>query len=110
MRLWLSILITPLIALLQLAANYALVPLACEKQLHAPIHLVAGAALLAALAGVWMAWSAWRDAGVHSPGDWGDALSRRRFLAAIGISLSGLMVLTIVAQWLTAAFVPPCVR
>lgn len=110
MRLWIPILITPLIALLQISANYALVPLACEKQQHAPIHWVAAISLLAVAAGVWMAWSVWREAGVHSPGDWGDPLSRRRFLAVVGLSVSALMALTIVAQWLTAAFVPPCVR
>jgi hypothetical protein len=110
MRLWISILITPLVALLQLSANYALVPLACEKQQHAPIHLIAGLSLVAALAGMWMAWTAWREAGVQSPGDYGDAYSRSRFLAVVGLSLSALMALTIVAQWLTAAFIAPCIR
>ena len=110
MRLWISILITPLIALLQQSTNYALVPLACEKQQHLPIHLVAGIALLAALVAVGMAWSAWREAGVQSPGDFGDSRSRTRFLAMLGMSLSALMALTIISQWLTAAFIAPCIR
>lgn len=110
MRLWIPILITPLIALLQLSANYALVPYACEKQAHAPIHLVAAVSLAGAIAGVWMAWGAWREAGGHAAGAWGDPLSRRRFLAAIGMSLSALMALTIIAQWLTSAFIAPCIR
>jgi hypothetical protein len=110
MRLWIPILLTPLFALLQQSANYALVPFACEKQQHAPIHLVALVSLLVAVTGVWMAWTALREAGVHSPGDWGDPLSRRRFLAILGMSLSALMALTILAQWLTAAFIAPCMR
>lgn len=110
MRLWLPILITPLLALFQLSANYALVPLACAKQQHAAIHAVAATAFVLALAGIWIAWRAWRDAGTQSPGDYGDAASRRRFLAVVGMSLSTLMALSIAAQWLTSAFIPPCVR
>jgi hypothetical protein len=110
MRLWIPILMTPVIALGQQSANYALVPLLCEKQQHLPIHLIFGVSLALVVAGIAMAWSAWREAGAQSPADHGDVQSGVRFLALVGVMLSALMALTIVAQWLTSAFIPPCVR
>jgi uncharacterized membrane protein len=108
MRLWVPILLTPVVTLAQQTVNYALVPLACMKQQHAPLHVVAAVALGIALAGIAMAWSAWREAGLQAPDDAAQSSSRERLLAAMGVVISALMALTIVAQWLTTAFIPPC--
>ena len=110
MRLWFPILVPPLVVLAQQSANYALVALECQNQQRLPIHLVTAAALIVALIGVALAWRGWKAAGVAAPGDSGDPQSRTRFLAIVGVSLSALMALVIVAQWLTVAFISPCIR
>jgi uncharacterized membrane protein YfcA len=110
MRLWFPILVPPLVTLAQQSVNYALVALECEQQQRFPIHAVAAVALLAALAGVGIAWRHWKRAGVAAPEDSGDQRSRTRFLAIVGISVSALMALAIAAQWLTVAFIPPCLE
>jgi hypothetical protein len=110
MRLWIPIIIAPLATLTQLSANYALVALECAKQQRFPIHVVSAVSLAIAVAGMLLAWSAWRSAGTEPPDDRGLSVSRVRFLAAVGVALSALMALSIAAQWLTTAFVPPCLE
>ena len=110
MKLWFPIIVPPLAALAQQSVNYALVAVECAQQQRLPVHLVAGAALLVALGGVVVAWRHWSEVGVAAPQDSGDQISRTRFLAIVGISVSGLMALAIAAQWLTAAFIEPCIR
>jgi hypothetical protein len=110
MRLWMPIIITPLVVLAQQSANYALVAVECAKQQRFAIHLVSSVSLAITVVGILLAWSAWRAAGPVPPDDQGTAVSRVRFLAAVGIALSALMALSIIAQWLTTAFVPPCLE
>jgi hypothetical protein len=110
MRLWMPIIITPLVVLVQQSANYALVAVECAKQQRFAIHVVSGVSLAIAIAGMLLAWAAWRSAGTEPPDDRGHAVSRVRFLASVGVALSALMALSIIAQWLTTAFVPPCLE
>ena len=110
MRLWMPIIVPPLTVLAQVSAGYAIVPYACEHQRHFPIHLVSAISLAVALAGVVLAWSAWRAAGLQSPDDGAEAVSRMRLLAVMGLAMSALMALAAAAQWMTIGFVPPCVR
>jgi hypothetical protein len=110
MKLWFPIIVPPLATLVQESVNYALVALECQQQHRLPLHLVAAVALVLSLAGAAIAWGIWREAGVAAPADSGDPQSRTRFLAIVGISVSALMALAVAAQWLTAAFVAPCVR
>jgi hypothetical protein len=109
-KLWFPILVTPLVVLAQQSVNYALVAFECAQQQRLPVHLVAAVALAVTLAGVGVAWRAWRAVGVAAPEDTGDPQSRTRFLAIVGVSVSALMALAIAAQWLTAAFISPCIR
>lgn len=110
MKLWFPILVPPLAVLAQLSVSYALVALECQQQQRLPVHLVAAAALLVALAGAVMAWGRWRETGIAPPQDSGDPTSRTRFLAIVGASVSALMALAAAAQWLTVAFIAPCVH
>ena len=109
MKLWFPIIVPPLAALGQQAAAYALVAAECAQQQRLPVHLVTALGLLVALSGVLIAWRRWREVGAGSPQDSGDPVSHARFLAIVGISIAGLMVLAIAAQWLTTAFLSPCV-
>jgi hypothetical protein len=109
MRLWFPILVTPLVTLTQLSVNYALVPLACRTQQHLSIHLVSAAAVAIALAGIVMAWGAWREAGTDVVPDGPTQAARTRFLGMMGVVISAMMALASLAQWLTAVFISPCV-
>ena len=109
MRLWFPILVTPIVTLTQLTANYALVPLACRTQQHLPIHLISAAAVAIAIAGVATAWSAWRAPQDDAVSDGATEAARARFLGTMGVVNSALMALTSLAQWLTAVFIQPCV-
>ena len=110
MKLWFPIIVTPIAALTQQSVNYALVALECQQQQRLPVHLVAAAALAVTLVGVAIAWARWREVGVAAPQDSGDQQSRTRFLAIVAVSISALMALTVASQWLTAAFISPCIR
>ena len=110
MRLWFPIIVPPLATLAQQSESYALVAVECASQQRLPVHLVAAAALLVTLAGVAVAWRRWRDVGAAAPTDSGDEVSRTRFFAIVGISVSGVMALAVAAQWLTTAFIAPCIR
>ena len=109
MKPWFPILVPPLAALVQQSASYALVAAECAQQQRLPVHLVTALGLAVALTGAAIAWRQWRAVGVAAPRDSGDAVSRTRFLAIVGVSISGLMALAIAAQWLTTAFISPCV-
>ena len=110
MRLWIAIIIAPLVGLAQLTVNYALVDLECVTQRRFPVHVVSGVSLAIAIAGILLAWQAWRAAGVEPPDDGATAASNVRFLAAVGMALSALVALTIGAQWIATAFVAPCLE
>ena len=110
MRGWFPIIVPPLVVLAVQSANYALVALECHTQQRFPVHVASGAALLVSIAGIALAWSQWRAAAHAGAGESGDAGSQTRLLAIVGISLSGLSLLTIATQWLTTAFVSPCVH
>ena len=110
MKLWFPILVPPLAVLAQQSVNYALVALECQQQQRLPLHLVAAVGLLVALVGAAIAWGRWQETGIAAAEDCGDQTSRTRFLAIVGLSVSALMALAVAAQWLTAAFITPCVR
>ena len=109
MKLWFPIIVPPLAALAQQSVNYALVAAECAQQQRLPVHLVAALGLLIAICGVLVSWRRWRAAGAGVPPDSGDPTSRTRFFAIVGGAVSALMALAIAAQWLTAAFISPCV-
>jgi hypothetical protein len=110
LRVWFPILVTPMLPLAQLSINYPLVLFACENQVHLPLHLVSAVLFVLTLAGAAMAWSAWREAGTAAAAARGHAVSQLRIKAVMGLLQSALMALSVAAQWLTTAFIPPCVR
>lgn len=105
-----GLLAAPLAFLTQLTVNYAVVPRACSSgHLYAP-HLVTALFLLVALAGGFIAWRNWREAGQTEPGTGGDTLERSRFIAVVGLLLAGLVTLIFIAQWIPQFLISPCQR
>lgn len=108
--LWAGVLVGPIAALTQLETNYALVLWACYAKKYWPLHLVSLLALvLTIIAGVfaYLHWSPMRE---QAREDAGGVVPRSAFMAAVGVLISGLMVLVIIAQWLAIFTYDACQR
>jgi hypothetical protein len=106
--LWAGFLLAPTAFLLNLELAYALVPTACSSQNRLLVHMVHLGCLLIALTGGFFARRLWRSCGETWPGEEGGRVSRSRFMAGIGLLLSALFVLVIVAQWIPSLVLNPC--
>jgi cytochrome c biogenesis factor len=106
--LWAGLLLPPIAFLINLEAAYALVPAACSSRNQLPMHLVHIACLLLALAGGLTAWRWWKLEGATWPGEEGDPVARSRFMAGLGVLLSALFILVIVAMWIPSFLLDPC--
>jgi cytochrome c biogenesis factor len=106
--LWAGVLLAPVAFLLNLELAYAVVPHACSSQNRLPVHLVHLVCLLIALVGGAFALRSWRSCGETWPGEEGGAVSRSRFMAGLGLLLSVLFALVIVAQWIPSFVLSPC--
>lgn len=100
----------PLALLLGLQAKYTLVQIWICKSGIGPLvnHGVALLTLLLAVGAGLLALSQWRAAGRESPGDAPGTPGRIRMMATLGVGLSALCAVVIVAQWLPQLFVSPC--
>ena len=100
----------PSALLLGLTAKYTLVEIWACKANAGPlvVHLVAILTLLLALGAGMLALSQWRLAGREAPGDFGGTEGRTRKMATLGIALSLMSAVVIIAQWLPQFFVSPC--
>jgi len=98
----------PLAWMFQQQISYLLVKFACKHGWHLPFHLVSLSALLLIVAGAFVAWRTWRQAGQQWPSGSGGAVPRSRFMAVLGLLLSGLFFLLIVAQSIPSFILGPC--
>ena len=110
MRVWPTLYVPPLVFLILQSVNYALEPWACEHQQRLPMHLTSAVCLVVALACAAFAWRAWQAVGVLPPDEAPTPEARTRFFAAMGLMLSSLSALAILALWAVQLAVPPCVR
>src|SRR2546426_2864705 len=108
LALWLGLLTAPLAWLVNLLLSYTLVLWACSTGRQYTLHLVTLAMLLVAAGGGCMAWRAWRQAGREWHDEAGGVLPRSRFMAAMGILLSSLFVLVILAQGIPSFVLSAC--
>lgn len=106
--LWVGLLLAPGAFLINLEVAYALVPTACSSRTELPVHLVHLACLLLTLYGLLTAWRCWTATGATWPGEDGDPLARSRFMAGIGLMVSAMFLLVIVAQWIPSFVLDPC--
>jgi hypothetical protein len=106
--LWTGLLLAPVAFLIDLEVAYALVPTACSTRTRLPVHLVHVTCLLLALFGALTAWRCWRATGAAWPGEAGGPLARSRFMAGVGMLVSGLFALVIIAMWIPSFLLDPC--
>lgn len=109
-ELWIGVLAGPIAALTQLEANYALVLWACGANKFWPLHLVSMLAAVVTVAGGLLSFRIWSRLGSQVEDDAEGAIPRSRFMAAVGMLASGLMLLVVIAQWLAVFIHHPCER
>jgi hypothetical protein len=109
-RLWAGILTAPLVFLLHLQINYALVTQLCQSEHKIAMHLVTLAAILISAGGGLIAFLNWRDAGRKWPGEAGSVAERSRFMSVVGLLISLLVILGLIAQLLPQFIFDPCQR
>jgi hypothetical protein len=106
-----GLLVAPVAFLLHLQINYALVPAVCGgRGGRVLLHAVAILFMLVAAGGAWIAWRNWRETGQDEPGEAANVLERSRFLSVVGLMLSGLVLIVLVAQWIPQFMINPCQR
>lgn len=108
--LWACVLAGPLATLTQLQVNYALVLWACGAGREWTLHLVALLALLVTAAAGLLSLRNWRHAGARWDDGGAGVMPRSRFMAAVGILISGLTALVVIAQWIPIFVYGPCER
>lgn len=110
LALWAGVLGAPLLWGVQLQLIYLLVPWVCGSGHTGLLHLLTLLFLLLILTGGAVSWHDWRQAGGGSPDDpiVGGPLGRTRFLGALGMLVSALFSVLIIAQGITAFFFNPC--
>lgn len=108
--LWVGVLIAPLAFLLHLEINYALVTQLCQSTHKLSMHLVTLLFLLIAAGGGFIAWRNWEATGRKWPGEAGSVLERSRFMAVVGLLISMLVILALIAQWIPQFIFDPCQR
>jgi hypothetical protein len=110
LRLWAGFLVPTLAWILHHQTSYYLVYWACERDIVFIFHAVSVFWLLAAGAGIFVAWRAWHDAGA----DWADegdrVVDRSRFFALGSILWGAFLLVVIISQWIPAFVVDPCLR
>lgn len=106
--LWTANLLGPLAALAGLEIAYIFADRACVTGDMLPVHLTWVGSLLAALVAGGLGWREWRRWGGGHAGEDAGIGGRSRFLALLGMLLSAMAALVIVAQWSAAFIFHPC--
>ena len=106
--LWTANLLGPLATLVGLEIAYIFADRACTTGDMLPVHLTWIGSLLAALLAAGLGWREWHRWGGGHAGDDGGLAGRSRFLAILGMLLSAMAALVILAQWSAAFIFHPC--
>ena len=106
MRIWVALLVAPLLALTDQSVAFAVVGWACAHQSAYAIHVVHLLfLLLTAACAVFAAWQ-WRAA-ARADAD-GESVARARFLVPLATASAVFSVLAIAAMWLPTWLIASC--
>ena len=108
--LWAGVLVAPMAFLSHMQVNYTLTQKLCPGGRTVLLHLVTLLFLLVTAGCVLIAWRSWQRAGKGLPDESDDKQTRNRFLAVVGMMISALSFLIIVAQWIPQFVFNPCQR
>jgi hypothetical protein len=105
-RLWLGLTLPPFAWAMQMGTMYALQPWLCVHGQMRPLNdVISLMAAGVALAGGMIAWRRHRALASSSPEQ---RSLRARFMASLGVALSAMFVLVILALWLPNHLMSPC--
>ena len=107
-ELWAGVLVGPMAALIQLQVNYALVLWACSHHSTSPLHIVSALALFLTIVAGLLSFQIWQGVSVREDGPGPPA--RTKLMSFLGILISIMMSLVIIAQWLAVFIHDPCER
>jgi len=108
LRLWVGLLLSPLVWAAQMQTIYLTSEWACYAKDYTWNHAVAITSLVLSAFGVWVAFSEWKATGGGTEDETSNADSRRRFMTVLGMLLGALFTLLIFAQWLPTLMEVPC--
>ena len=108
--LWAGLLAGPVVWLLQFQTNYTLVPILCRSGAHNfALHAVFVVSLLLLASAGLAAWRNFRAAGDTADGtDDAGVLPRTRFMSLLGLCVTGVFFVVILAQWVASWVFGPC--
>lgn len=105
MRLWVPLLLAPVLALLDQVVAFGVVGWSCAHERAIVVHAIHASFLVAAALTLVPAWRIWRSSRARAD----EAGRRQHFLGNIALASAAMSVLVIAAMWLTVWFVAPCV-
>ena len=105
---WVGLLLAPAVFFAHLQITYVLVPWACLHHGDVWIHVSGVVSVLLAAASGYVAWRVWDRGGRDAPDEGGGGPPRARFMALVGVGMSAMFTLLLLAQWATAFFISPC--
>jgi len=110
--LWYGIVAGPIAALVMQLLDYIIVPFACGPDDNTAeivwLHVVALLLIVATVAAAIIAWRYRRYGEGHDAPDAGETNGRIRFMAHMGVGVSALMLLVLIAEWIPIFIVHPC--
>jgi hypothetical protein len=108
--LWAGLLVGPVVWLVQFQSIYTLVTWTCVRGQPWTLHVISVVSLLLTTGAALISWRSWRAAG----GEWrdggkgGSVVSRSRFMSALGLLVSAMFFLVVLAQWIASWILGPC--
>ena len=107
MRIWLALIVVPLLALTDQAVAFALVHWACDHQAATIVHASHVAFLAIATGAAFGAWQTWRETAVVASSD-SEAVFQLHFLAGVATMVASLSAIAIAAMWIPTWIISPC--
>jgi hypothetical protein len=108
--LWFGVLAGPVAFLVNLQVMFTLAPWACVAGWRLGLYLFPLLMVLLSAAAAFVSWRSWQVVGREWPGEEAGPQPRSRFMAALGLLTSALMLLVVIAHWLPTLFISPCQR
>jgi hypothetical protein len=106
--LWIAVLGSAVVWFLQLQTSYSLVTWACSTGSLWSLHAASVLFLVLAAVPGWIAWKEWSASSAGAIERTSAGAGRRRFMAMLGLLLTGLFLLLIIAQAIPSFFFDPC--
>ena|SRR5438132_4735537 len=106
MRIWLALIIAPVLALTDQSVSLALAGWSCVHHMTVIPHAVHVVALLVTLVATVMALRLWRA--TVSARTTNEALARRHFLAGVATAVGFLSAVVVAAMWIPNWMLSPC--